>query len=231
MTTENEESAVNRRWDFGDLLQSGMFADATILCENWTWRVHKCILTARSVYFQKESTTSEGELGGMDSEHIGWVIDYLYIGELPESVTTEFSFENFIAVFELAGCFDIENMMTDLTQILDNELQKIARYILAKMVCARDRRNIVVSVHPFIAQGKVEGFFTIASNAYTPEYPAFHVLRETLKKFVIATKFRILLHKDFKSVVEQAPGLILDLLPEMIPKVIGIVPVVPRAQA
>lgn len=51
-------SAQNESYGFLSFLESGHFADFTIKCKNYEWKVHKIIISAQCGFFRKMCKSS-----------------------------------------------------------------------------------------------------------------------------------------------------------------------------
>jgi len=79
------------------LLETGLFADVTVKCQDTIWSLHKNILCTRSVWFEKalcgnfeEARTNVVTIGTFSSDSVHWVIRYIYTGG--KSRPSHFSF-------------------------------------------------------------------------------------------------------------------------------------------
>ncbi|KAI1329206.1 hypothetical protein F5Y16DRAFT_418420 [Xylariaceae sp. FL0255] len=71
-----------------NLLKTGKFSDAQVVCGNQTWNIHKAIICTRSVYFEKaltgnfeEAKTGTIVIQEQDPAKVGWVLTCIYTGK------------------------------------------------------------------------------------------------------------------------------------------------------
>ncbi|KAJ4415923.1 hypothetical protein N0V82_007044 [Gnomoniopsis sp. IMI 355080] len=112
------------------LLESGDFADATVVCGDRTWKVHRAVLASRSTWFKKalcgsfkEAQTGVINMREQDPSHIDYVLRHIYGEDIAASATKEKKPGVFCAhLFAVADFFDLEGLRTD-------SLRALVRYL------------------------------------------------------------------------------------------------------
>ncbi|KAK0648059.1 hypothetical protein B0T16DRAFT_444245 [Cercophora newfieldiana] len=110
-----------------ELLQSGKFADASVICGNKTWPVHKTILCPRSKWFERAlSNPDEGGQAGvvnltrLSLDEVETILKFIYSGSLDmDKFGLEHgSFFKYASLFNLAQLFELQSLADDALSLL-----------------------------------------------------------------------------------------------------------------
>ncbi|KAK4220920.1 hypothetical protein QBC38DRAFT_524220 [Podospora fimiseda] len=148
----------------GRTLETGVLADAVVICGDRKWNVHKITLMSRSDWFAEAikhaNPTIKAEFNlGMDytPDDVNAILDAIYGKRLPEEcynpANTQYSnLVNFVNFFNMGVFFGIEPMRNDaltlLGQLCDRNLKFICSYdrILSNSQGVFDPLNVIKNI-------------------------------------------------------------------------------------
>ncbi|KAK3989085.1 hypothetical protein QBC44DRAFT_95300 [Cladorrhinum sp. PSN332] len=126
------------------MLETGVHADATVVCRDRVWNVHKMALMSRSGWFaqgiQASDAAAKPEFNlSMEytPEDVNTILHTIYSNRLPEECynpldTKSFNLANFVKLFNIGVLFSVEAMRNDaltlLGQLCDRNLELICSY-------------------------------------------------------------------------------------------------------
>ncbi|KAK2609398.1 hypothetical protein N8I77_002895 [Diaporthe amygdali] len=203
-TLESDSGFAN---DDIHLLESGNFADATIVCGDRTWKVHKLILGSRCKWFQiafygkmSEALSGKITLEEQDPELIDILLRFIYAKD--------------INIAKLRDGKDIPALCIQLSRLGDffqlHELQKKAMIEIKAHI-----NNTLAFLDPVVRKcgerppESLAEILGVVKEAY--QDPCNDEISETLRRFVCKNKHRIFRFKDAVNLLDEIPEMAQDL--------------------
>ncbi|KAK3346339.1 hypothetical protein B0T25DRAFT_612762 [Lasiosphaeria hispida] len=210
-----------------ELLETGMFADATIMCLKRVWKVHKTIMCARSAWFfqafqvqYEEGQTGVVNLHDHEEEDVDTMIKFIYTGKLDMDKfgLDKGSFVMYTDLFNLGDRFQLPQLQEDAQCLMgclcDFKLKELCSYDVN-----RSSRAGIISDETG-PDDYMEDLFKAIWKAYTetgmPENPT--IIQEMLATFVWAGRDRLLCHAGFNNIATRFPRFGNDIFKLMLGK-------------
>ncbi|KAI1802429.1 POZ domain-containing protein [Daldinia bambusicola] len=185
------------------ILESGMFSDATVKCEDRIWKVHKSIICPRCPFFNKalngpfqEATTGELILEEQVPSDVDQVIHYLYTGKVQTSPCQ---------LFKSADFFQLLSLMRKIASIIGAKLNEMATRL-------RDMPQQNTDLQKVFNDQEVEYLFEIIETSYTAVPVSYRRLRGVVKRFIVNSGFRITKTDQFLAILDGIPELAVDIV-------------------
>ncbi|KAK8135724.1 hypothetical protein PG984_003664 [Apiospora sp. TS-2023a] len=216
MASENTVGQVARKApEFGlDLLMSGKFADAQVVCDGRTWEVHRVVVCTRSKWFDKalggyfkEAAEKKVTLHEMPSAHVDWLLRYIYGGDDLLNHTDDLDKKPFVAfcvAHQLGDYFDITDLSTAATAAILDACNLAIRFYQAHgsrpqgLRPPRGPARLPFSSEVGMCESDFfEKFFAGVGKAYEMQYPAVKDLQDAFLEFVMRTRYTVLMSRIF----------------------------------
>ncbi|KAK4182685.1 BTB/POZ protein [Podospora australis] len=201
------------------LLETGLFSDVTVRCQDREWNLHKAILCTRSEWFEKalngkfqEAQTGIVKIEDFEPEAVNWVVRYIYTGachipSLKGKSTRKTNFVTSIEVYTVADFFQLAPLVKIALDTLSAEFD-------AKLPAIQIEQKPAGDWLPefFEAIGLIYADTPLCGTTMTPMTP----IRTAFVAFAHAARFYFLQNTAFtKFLDEEAPVFALDMFRAM----------------
>ncbi|RYO90126.1 hypothetical protein DL766_002476 [Monosporascus sp. MC13-8B] len=200
-----------------DLLRSGELSDATIICEDRTFAVHRSIICSRSEWFRaaldgpyvvaKESSVTIEEI---PADKVWWLLQFIYGGaelSLKDAPGFNSIFVAYCEAYELGDYFRLPLLTTGVAKALSEQP-------------GPSTSDIQYTTDPFLG-GQLTAEYTYAffdgvARAYANNSPAFRPLQRAFVEHTLRQRHILLADPSFTECLEDEPCFAKDILLELL---------------
>ncbi|KAI1857075.1 hypothetical protein JX265_011276 [Neoarthrinium moseri] len=210
----------------GELLKSGLFADAKIKCGSREWNVHKCIIGLKSSYFKKAFTGNfqEAQTNELCLDHelpleVDCVLKYLYLGKLDSGAISACQkttccagkLSLYLSLFKFADCLDVPTLKEELLTSVDDLLMRLATEIVSH------EEKFYIEPEKYFSAERFEDFARAVRTVYSLPLHCVDSIIKPLHKFFLSTRFAVVKDARFKSLMNEIPKMAIDMVNLMLP--------------
>ncbi|KAI1465845.1 POZ domain-containing protein [Daldinia caldariorum] len=208
MSQDYPSSEAMLRESGESILESGMFSDVTVKCQDQVWKLHKSIICPRCPYFNKafngqfqEATTGELIVKDQKAIEVDLVIRYLYTGKISEFMVEILPSE----LFKAANFFQVNSLMKEIASIIGTKLNEMAARL-------RDMPQANTDLGEVFTSQEVEYLFEVIEISYGTTSASYKVLRDVVKDFIFKSVFQITKTDRFLAILGGIPELAVDIV-------------------